>query len=392
MLAHGITPTQIPLPPHSGLLPGNVTQTVVQGQAGETWVELGPVRVSLESAGLPAGTAVRVEIVSVDGALQLRVSPQAGAVAGAPATDATVALLAGVLESLGVLDAERLAPLLLPRQLPANAAAFQALAALFAGKTSLSGDLAQILVLLQDAQAAGQLPQDMLDAFTSVLAQIRTGLPEEFKGLLETLQQKPTVEAQLAKAVQAGRVEEFIAFVQRDLRNQLTQLRGRDALIAYLRARNQLRSFERAVGRVMERLTGAEVQNTRSLEQPYQFIEVPLAPNAELSRAQIHFFEDGEQRGKGKRGGHTVVLDLGTATLGDLWITLRTAAGVCQCGFRAVREEVAALIEGHAKELEAALEKAGYRRVLVTTTTWDGNRSRETAELMRRFAQLDMNA
>ncbi|MCL4694613.1 MAG: hypothetical protein KJ060_19140, partial [Candidatus Hydrogenedentes bacterium] len=106
-----------------------------------------------------------------------------------------------------------------------------------------------------------------------------------------------------------------------------------------------------------------------------------------------HIF--GEGGGKGKAfdpNNSTVVIDLATTNLGDLWISLNMTRGACQCWIRATDVDVVRAVEETAGELVGRLEASGYPGAKVHATLWDGNRIKEAANLLRRFEGISLEA
>jgi len=85
------------------------------------------------------------------------------------------------------------------------------------------------------------------------------------------------------------------------------------------------------------------------------------------------------------------VMDLAMSRLGELWVTLQTNNGHCRCKVRAAAKAVT-LIDLHREELTEALVRIGFASAQVSVAPWDGDRIRETAALLRRFAGIDVNA
>jgi hypothetical protein len=178
-----------------------------------------------------------------------------------------------------------------------------------------------------------------------------------------------------------------------DLRGRLSLLRNDAGFQRFIQAADESSGFDRAVSHILERTSGAQLQNLRAFEQAYLFFEIPFASGSPIHHAQIHIFGDPQ----GKRGGFdanqaAIAMDLSTTHLGDLWVNLSLIRRYCTCAFRACAPQVVAAIEAHGAELTQALTRVGYRGASVYASLWDGNRLQAVAELMQRFAALDARA
>jgi hypothetical protein len=199
------------------------------------------------------------------------------------------------------------------------------------------------------------------------------------------------MEARIALAIATGNFEALGESLRSDLEAQLSDLRRDDALLRFLEGSGQLRTFEQAVDRVLERFTGAQLQNLRSLELPYQFLEVPVASGSPFDRIQVHFFGEGRGKRGFSRTDATVVLDLSMTRLGDVWIALSIARGRCTCRFRAANPAAVQAIRTGKDDLVRALAEAGYPGAQVRVEPWNGDRFNEAAALMRRFSGINVS-
>lgn len=374
--------------------PGQVFQTVVQGGAGDAFLLLQANRIPLESNTLTAGQAVRVEVLPGANTLQLRVTPLNPATppVGTPG-NALEQLVGHVLQTLQSEASASDATRLLPAALPATASAIRQLLAVFVSRGNLASDLHDLAGLLQQASADGALTPQTLASFTALVGQFNAAESQDFKQLLRQLQSGQSLEARLARALEAGNLTTALRGAQEDLRTLLAGLRGNEMVLAYFRGKGVLRRFEQSLQQVTERLTGVDLQNLRGHEQAYAFWELPLPPEAPIRHAQVHLFGEGKNRRSSiDRENATVVLDLSTTKLGDLWITLQFHEHRRLCTFRVTNPAAAAELEANANELIAALEGIGYPNTRVQTITWDGDRLRAAADLMSRFQGVSMDA
>lgn len=430
--------------------PGQVLQGSIQSHEGELMVHVAGARAPIpEGAALRPGQLVTVEVLTSESGVQLRITPQLpepphhtpqtsltsptgptsltsrtaqitiGIQEGALAT-----LLSSVLAELGALEHMGAASQMLPAHLPANEAAVRLALALFLAEPSTGADLQLIAAVLRQAAEMGVIPTRVAGDFLAVASQFvaaferppvssnaargaptagnlrqadRAPVAEETPKLQNVLRRvtelatRPT-EARVAAAVARGAMDKLLDEVREDLRTHLAHIRASGPLSRHLSSTGQLRPFEQAVERVLARQTGVQLLNLRALEGPYVFFEVPFGSDTPIRRAQVHFFGDSERGKPFDPQNASVMLDLATTMLGDLWISLSVTRGQCVCRFGVCNEAAAKVIKNSSAELVAGLADAGYPGAQMYVVLWDGDRMAETARLMRRFAGLDVRA
>jgi len=397
VFSSGITPVTISLAvlgdAAQTLRSGQAQQVIVQGNAGELWLSLGGQRLPLGSdSGFAPGQIVRAEVVLDEQGVQVRVSPAPAGTTPASPVSSMASVLTGVLDALGALPALVYAARLLPEGMPRSDLAMRQVLQLFLRDGSVGKDLNSLVTLLSAAARQGAVSEETLQVIRSLLPEALTE-PGKLTSFLRAANAN-NVEARLRQAIETGTLRELLEVLTREGLTALGALRQDTRLEAWLRGKGQWRQFEQTVDRILDHMAGTRLQNLHGLEHSYVFIEVPLPPGSGLERAQIHLVGEGGQRGKrGFEGQNMMIaMDLSTAHLGDLWVTLRTVAGACECQFRAQRSEVVNAIEDHTGELEAALAEAGYPEARIGVSIWDGDRGRETAQLMQRFSGIDIHA
>jgi hypothetical protein len=155
----------------------------------------------------------------------------------------------------------------------------------------------------------------------------------------------------------------------------------------------QVREFHGAVERVLDRLSGRQLQNLHSVDRSYQFFELPVAGDSPYRHLQVHFFgHEGRGRKRFDPKNATVVLDVSMSRLGDLWINLAIANGRCTCTIRATDQETVDAIESGRDELRRALDGVGYPGAQVRVSLWDGDRFAAATKLIRRFTGFHADA
>ncbi|HRK34584.1 MAG TPA: hypothetical protein PLJ47_08315, partial [Candidatus Hydrogenedentes bacterium] len=121
--------------------------------------------------------------------------------------------------------------------------------------------------------------------------------------------------------------------------------------------------------------------------------EIPMQSAGPICHAHIHVMGDGGGKGhKLDAKSATVVFDLSTTALGELWITLSTSRGACSCWIRAQSIDTVAAIHRRSADLTKQLAGVGFSGATVHTTLWDGDRVQELATMMRRFGGINLQA
>ena len=347
------------------------------------------------SATMATGTPVQITLLQGEQGVQVQVRPESVA-PEAPRASTTRPLVASVLQTLGAMSPANLnaASTILPSGIHLSEATVRMLLTLFVSRGESGRDLAAVGTHIRAALSAGALPPDWANTVLSLLDEASASDDRQFRAALEKALQRARspVEARIAHALARGDSDPATA-LQGDLRAQLLQLRENAALTKFLTGKGDLTAFRQAADGVIERLTGTHLQNTHGIDHTYYFLELPMNPNAQMNSAQVHFFLDGRST---QAGGHsedaTVVMDLNTRHLGDLWISLRTQNNACTCRFRVVQEESVAAIRNAEADIKAALLGTGFQHVDIRITEWDGDRLGAVSGLMGRLAGLDTTA
>ncbi|HOF39152.1 MAG TPA: flagellar hook-length control protein FliK [Candidatus Hydrogenedentes bacterium] len=396
----GVQPFMIPvtapqgLP--AGLRVGQVFQAVLQGQPGSLSIVVGGSRMLVgDQPHLQPGQIVNGEVLRVSAGLQIRLTPQSAPAPGEPGVAPSLSqVVASVLDSFPALTAPENAVRALHPSVPMTEAAVRSVLSLFLSDARMGADLQALANAMNEAAQAGALPQQMADSFALLSsALVSTGGPELHAILQAGRRAGRTIEGRLARAMESGRLAGILAETDGDLRALLMRVRQEEPFIRYLRSEGRLRGFQDTATRVLDRLTGAALQNLRGLEVPYVYLEIPTLEHAGLQRLQMHFV--GEGPGKGRRldpRNCTVALDLSLSRLGDLWLVLKVLEGRCTCLIRAADAEALEALRAEEEELVGALAAAGFEAARVRFEPWSGDRLREVGELIRQRTRMDLRA
>ncbi|MEA3365744.1 MAG: hypothetical protein U9Q79_08905 [Candidatus Hydrogenedentes bacterium] len=344
---------------------------------------------------LMPGQVVSGEISRVAAGLQIRLSPQSAAASAHTANATSLPqVVANVLESLSALGAAEHAAQALHPLVPANEAAVRNVLSLFLSDGRTGNDLQLLQGLFSDAAQAGALSQRMADSFALLVSTLVFGGDRDLRTVLNQWRRGGrTFEGRLALAVQSGRLDEILAETENDLRGLLMRARQEATFMRFLRAQGRFREFQETSERVLDRLTGAALQNLRSLEQPYVFLEVPVFEDTGLYRLQVHFMSERGDRSKQFDSRNcTVAIDVSLSRLGDLWIVLKLVQSECSCLIRAVDNEILDALRPEEQGFVDSLETAGFERARVRFGLWEGDRLREVGQFLRQYTGMNMRA
>lgn len=379
---------------------GQTIRGIIQGSAGNLSLHVSGLRIPLPE-GLPllSGQVVQAEVMRGPEGLQLRILPELhGTRPFAQSTDSghITALIRMTLEALGVaLPAADKTAHLLPANLPQTAHIVQSLLALFANRGAMTEDLQRIMAFVQQAAASGAVPRALAEQLAALAGTLFATDSKELPEILRraAASARRTLEARLARALASGDKTALPKLVEQDLRALLRRLERNDDLRKFLQQSRKLRDFDQAVERLTNRLAARHLQNLRAFELPYLFIELPFGPDAPVRHAQIHLFgEDSPEGDRLSAKNATVVLDLSTSNLGDLWISITIMAGRCRCLLRATQPATVEAIRAASDELAGSLAEAGYPESIIEADLWQGDRIEAVSDLMRRFAGLNETA
>ncbi|HUW59497.1 MAG TPA: flagellar hook-length control protein FliK [Candidatus Bathyarchaeia archaeon] len=321
---------------------------------------------------------------------------QAGQAPPEPKPDlaALLQMVAAALDAAGIGANPEVAAEILPSSLPRTEAAIRAFFAPIAATALLGDDWAALADLVARAVAAGAVPRRLAGLVNGAARGLDGQNPAELEAALaQAADDAVPLEARIAAALASDEPGALQKLFDRDLRALLDVLRKNEPFQSFLRESGQSKLFENLANRIAARLTEAGVQNVRSLDQPYLFLQIPCAAEGPFRRGYIHIMSGGGSGGREiDSRSATIAIDLSTARLGDLWITISLHDNRCACRICARSPQAVEAVRAAGGELEAALKQAGYARAAVHAVLWDGDRLRALADLMRPYSGLDVEA
>ncbi len=374
---------------------GQVFQSTVQSDNGNPTLQLGALKVALgtEAQNL-LGKQVQVEVLQTKPQLILRFQAPANATTTqAPTGDPLTPLLATLLPQFKGLNDAALGTRLLPTSMPPNSDAIRQWLTLFFGSNGMGKELETLQQMANQGTTQGALTPELGQQLTSLLSQWLAPLEAgNLKQFLASIKQRGSVEAQLAQILKGGDLKALLQTLSNTLRQEIAQLRGNEAWLAYIRASGQLKQFTRVAEQILEHLEGSALQQIHRLEIPYVYLEVPLGYASGFHWAHVHWFGANNTRQQIEKNNSTIVLDLNLSNVGEIWIMLRTVADQYLCRFRVREQTLVTAIEEIQEELGQALSKAGFPGTHIQTTLWDGDRAAAMGEMFQRSADLNVKA
>lgn len=374
------------------LLPGNSYNGIVRAQGDTLIAQVGRLQIPLDgSTALDAGQRVVVQVQRQGDSLQLTIRPQSAPHLPAPPDLAT--LLEPLLQQLGRADSATRLPALFPRRAPESTMALQALVTSLITERGTGHDIQQLQQFLTSATNQGILAPQSLASLSPWITLTALADAAAWEALVRQARSTRNAVARLARLIQGGTNTGTVQDLKGTLASLTQRLMGDDAFQTWLRNQGTQDEFKALGKRILERATGSELQNLRALDQPYQFLELPLSDASGLKRIQIHNFTESHSTAETPSATiHRTVLDLDTTRLGLVWVDLRAQGTQCRCQFRLMSADLAAAVEATAEELETGLKNLGYIRAHVTADTWDGDREQALLALLAPFQSLDLEA
>lgn len=372
---------------------GPVRGTVVSTNEGLAF-EVRGTRIPLP-LGLPIRPGLRVELAysAEDRTVRLTILPQANA--PTPASDGLAAVIRHVLQLIEGPSPTRAHSIsqVLPRSIPLSESVVRTVVQVLAVRGALGRDLETVVKALRLAESSGIVPRGSTNVVAGILGRIQSLSGRDIaQGLQQWAGKTGSPPEGLLARLLAGMNMAAELSTDRDLRAWIDRWRQNEPLRNFLASRGGLDAFDNAADRASQRLTGAQVQNVRAMEQPYFFIELPVTSSHGMRSGQLHIFGDGGRGGEGFNGAARVVLDLSTTKLGDLWILMDVAGSSCSCQFRATSPEAVSAIEAASDELVAALRDIGYSQARVGVVSWDGDRFEALGDALPSLEGLNVTA
>jgi len=316
--------------------------------------------------------------------------PATGPVQNDAVTQLLVGLAGSVQTGLGVEALRALAP---PVLLPQPVLLSQLLS-LWRPADGMKQDMAVVAGLVREGVQQGVLPESLAQAASQVFAPVSAQVPPVLAEAMNMMGRALPWEARLALLLSGGRAAgaELAAAFQDDGRTLQQLIRNHPDFLAFLRERGQEKTFFKAADGLQERLTAGQLQNVRSHEAPYLFLNLPLPQEEGFERAMIHFFDEGRHENRRfHKEGAMIALDLSLSAVGQVWITLHFSEQLCKCRILVEDRESLALFQSQAEDLARQLERSQELKPQISVEQWDGDHVRETANLMARFQGLDVS-
>jgi hypothetical protein len=336
---------------------------------------------------LPSGQAVTVTHESSVAGAKVVITPtpiQMPTASAPPTLASSVPVLNTLVETLPLLQSvgPQQASQLVPMQLPQTESVLRMALQIFEFKGKMQAAVATLKDVAQLVQKAGvDLPA--LKQVLSVLgAEVDLDDAQSVVRFLKTLQAHTRGGA--IQVSSEGSLEDTLFVLLGKLRNDPT-------LLQLLESKGAVTSFQQAVDTLMEQVAGQHVQNSRSSEVPYAYLNIPFPEGSGIQEAQIHVLGDGHGENEWDEEGHgQIVFDLQTTGLGELWIHLSHRPEQCVCRFEVESEAIVEAINGAADELQGRLEAQGFERVHVEASLRSTDRMEALAGVLQRFSGLDV--
>jgi hypothetical protein len=318
--------------------PGTVLRATVEGAPGSLSAVSGPLRVPLpESAAFQPRQPVLIEVRDTSNGLQLLVRPAEAPApqpppASKPDLTALIQIVADALASAGVTADPQTAAEALPPSLPRTQSAVQEFLATFSPAALIGDDWRGLADLVARAVAAGAIPKRLAGLIKNAFPSFNASSPAEIEtALARAAGDGVPLEAKLAAALTSEDPATIQNIARQDPRALIETLRNNDSFQSFLRQAGQIKTFDSLADKILARLADPAVQNIRSLDLPYMFLQIPCPPDGPFRRGHIHITSGGGGSREINLRSATIALDISTARLGDLWITISLLENHCAC-------------------------------------------------------------
>ena len=368
--------------------PGKAYPGIVHITPKGAQVQVAGTHIPLPQAStLPAGQSVTVTYQSgTEGAkLVILPTPQP------PATPASVhsaplALLKTLMEELPILKglSPQQVATLSPTQLPQTETVLRMALQIFEFRATTQEAVKHLMQALEMIQNAG-VKSPMLTKVLELLGtEIKMEDPKSVLRFLKTLQTHTS-----GLPVPTSGDTSF----EESLYALLGKLRNDPALTTALESKGALTTFQHAVDTLMDHFAGQYLQNVRSTEVPYAYLNIPFPEDSGILQAQIHVLGEGHGENEWDETGHSqIVLDLQTTRLGELWIQISHRPEQCVCQFEVESDAIVNRINEVSDDLQSRLEAQGFQQVTVQASLRSNERMEAVARLLQRYSGLDMQA
>lgn len=383
-------------PPHtnSPLVAGQHYSGVIRSQPDGLTAIVAGLKLPVDAdSGLQVGQRVHVQVQAQGKHLQLTIQAATPPAASPENTGANGALLRAVLQQLGRPELEAPLTTLLPRQAPTSTESIRALVSSLLLERGTGRDIQQLQQLLSQAVQQGVLPPDAGAVLSPWLSLTALSDAKDWYDLLRRSRSERNAAAQLAQSIRGEAPVGSLAALKQSLNSLTHQLLDEAAFQNWLRREGLEESFKALADRSAERALGSDVQNLRSLDQAYQFMELPLGEEQGYRRLQLHVFsEEASRHGSEKHPLHRTVLDLELSQLGPMWIDLRAQGSHCRCNFQVMTPALVTQLNDIAGELHEKLSMVGFPHTHITASLWNGDREAALLALLSPYQGLDLDA
>jgi hypothetical protein len=345
---------------------------------------------------LASGQAVEVQLQS-KGAVEPTVTVRALPASEAPAANQArpsnplITLLKDVLPRVmpdTKLSAEQLQTLI-PSAIPVQQSVVGVLLTLFHQQEPIGSIGAVILQLLGKAEEEGVIDSPKL-------ANVRRSLPQNslkdmgdwtriLKQSVSNVSRSPErIVSQMLRGIKG------VDLPQDMLASNIRGLLNLPALKQYLETTGEWKTFVNHAHSMLDLLDGIQLANFRGMNYPYIFMELPLPSDSFFQRAQLHVMsESSDDAEEEEQRVDSVVIDLNTTMLGEMWIRLQRMGDTCQCQIQMVENDSISVVSAARGKLQAALKEHGYEAVSISVEPMEIGRIEQLVHLLGKSTPLD---
>jgi len=279
---------------------------------------------------------------------------------------------------------------LIPSAIPVHDSAVRVLLALFHQQDSIGTIGSVILQLLGKAEEEGVLESGKWGSIRRGMPQLEIKSTGDFTQLIKQAisNSNKTPEHILAQVLQQkGAVD-----VSREsLTSQIRGLLKLPELKQFLKKTGEWKTFVQQSQGLLDILDGTQLANVRGMNYPYIFMELPMPGDSVIQRAQLHVLNHSKGSGDEEENKvDSIVLDLNTTMLGEMWVRLQRVGETCQCQIQLTRSEAISVVSKGREKLQVALQQHGYSEVSVSVEPMKKSRIENLIQLLGQSTQLDL--
>ena len=273
----------------------------------------------------------------------------------------------------------------MPAHLPASSETVSGVISRLTAAEGAGPALGRVVSMLAAAAQNGVVPASP-QAVAAVVAWLvgPSPTPGRWKERLRATDSAPP-ESILLRLLLGEDAGELTAELQATPEQVLAELAADEGLRASADQLGRGEEWEAALSELMARNDGDRLVALHGLASPYRFVDLPVEGSAGWRRAQVHLLA-------GPGGAGTVVVDIHTPNLGDVWMSLSIVGDSGRLKVQSTTDDGRAAFERARPTLIESLAQGGFGDIQVDVEPWDGDRLAAAAALFGAYRSVEVDA